>query len=119
MGTHLYARPSRAVPPARFVDRDVDGSGGCCHRVADTLTALGDLAAWTPPSAVPAGGCAHRQRWEDHNQRDDCGHLRSRRASVSQQRVLKSEGNFNNLVGLPLTLLQLRGDEAVAVLEMG
>ncbi len=34
-------------------------------------------------------------------------------------KVLKSEGNFNNLVGLPLTLLRLRGKERAAVLELG
>src|SRR5262249_11180935 len=33
--------------------------------------------------------------------------------------VLKTHANENNLIGLPLTLLRLAGDEAVAVLEMG
>ena len=33
--------------------------------------------------------------------------------------VLKSKGNFNNLIGLPLTLLGLTGEEKVAVLELG
>jgi UDP-N-acetylmuramoyl-tripeptide--D-alanyl-D-alanine ligase len=34
-------------------------------------------------------------------------------------KVLKTEGNFNNLIGLPLTLLRLSGKDEIAVLEMG
>jgi UDP-N-acetylmuramoyl-tripeptide--D-alanyl-D-alanine ligase len=33
--------------------------------------------------------------------------------------VLKNKGNFNNLVGVPLTLLQLNSQHKVAVVEMG
>lgn len=33
--------------------------------------------------------------------------------------VLKTEGNFNNEVGLPLTVLRIRKEHQVAVLEMG
>lgn len=33
--------------------------------------------------------------------------------------VLKTEGNFNNQIGLPLTLLRLRSSHEMAVLEMG
>lgn len=42
-------------------------------------------------------------------------------ASVLAQRfvTLKSEGNFNNEIGLPLTLLMLRPEHERAVLEMG
>lgn len=42
-------------------------------------------------------------------------------ASVLSQgfRVQKTEGNFNNEVGLPLTVLKIREDCEVAVLEMG
>lgn len=34
-------------------------------------------------------------------------------------RVLKTEGNFNNEIGLPLTLLRLRQEHEAAVVEMG
>lgn len=34
-------------------------------------------------------------------------------------KVLKTEGNFNNEVGLPLTLLKIREEHQVAVVEMG
>lgn len=34
-------------------------------------------------------------------------------------RVLKTEGNYNNEVGLPLTVLRIRDEHEVAVLEMG
>lgn len=34
-------------------------------------------------------------------------------------RVLKTEGNFNNEIGLPLTVLRIRSEHQVAVLEMG
>jgi UDP-N-acetylmuramoyl-tripeptide--D-alanyl-D-alanine ligase len=34
-------------------------------------------------------------------------------------KVLKTEGNFNNLVGLPLTLLRLRPKHRIAVVELG
>lgn len=34
-------------------------------------------------------------------------------------RVLKNEGNFNNHIGLPLTLLRLRREHEIAVVEMG
>lgn len=34
-------------------------------------------------------------------------------------KVLKTEGNFNNDIGLPLTLLSLQEDHEIAVIEMG
>ncbi len=42
-------------------------------------------------------------------------------ASVLSQKfcVLKTEGNFNNKIGLPLTIFQIREEHEVAVLEMG
>lgn len=42
-------------------------------------------------------------------------------ASVLEQKysVLKTEGNFNNEIGLPLTIFNIREEHEVAVLEMG
>ena len=42
-------------------------------------------------------------------------------AAVLEQkyRVLKTEGNFNNEIGLPLTLLRIREEHEIAVVEMG
>jgi UDP-N-acetylmuramoyl-tripeptide--D-alanyl-D-alanine ligase len=42
-------------------------------------------------------------------------------ASVLSQKykVLKTEGNFNNEIGLPLTVFRLREQDEIAVLEMG
>ncbi|MCR5790283.1 MAG: UDP-N-acetylmuramoyl-tripeptide--D-alanyl-D-alanine ligase [Lachnospiraceae bacterium] len=34
-------------------------------------------------------------------------------------RVLKTEGNFNNEIGVPLTVLRLRDEHEIAVIEMG
>ena len=34
-------------------------------------------------------------------------------------KVLKTEGNFNNEIGLPLTVFRLRDEDQIAVLEMG
>ncbi len=38
---------------------------------------------------------------------------------AEKYKVLKTEGNFNNEVGLPLTLLRIREEHELAVLEMG
>ncbi len=40
-------------------------------------------------------------------------------AFVGEAGVLKTQGNLNNLVGVPLTLLELCGQERYAVVEMG
>lgn len=38
---------------------------------------------------------------------------------AQKYRVLKTEGNFNNEIGVPLTLLRIRQEHEVAVVEMG
>ena len=94
--------------------------------VADTERALGDLAAFrrrrlaaisAPTVIAITGSCGKTtvkemvaailaRRWPPGpNYPEDC--------------VLKTQGNFNNLVGLPLSLLPLAAQHQAAVLEMG
>ena len=83
--------------------------------VPDTLRALGDLAAFT------------RHRWGGRvvgiTGSNGKTTTKEMLAAILEQawpgKVLKTYGNENNLVGLPLTLFRLAGDEEAAVLEMG
>lgn len=100
-------RESPSVPAERLI------------RVADTLAALGDLAAWTRrryPLPVAAVTGSNGKTTTKELIASVCAAAGD---TPPRAGVLKTEGNLNNLIGLPLTLLQLRGDEAVAVLEMG
>jgi len=81
--------------------------------VEDTLAALQKLAAfWRrqfEPRVVAITGSVGKTTTKELT------------AAVLRQRfrVLKSEQNYNNEIGLPLTLLRLSDEHEVAVLEMG
>jgi UDP-N-acetylmuramoyl-tripeptide--D-alanyl-D-alanine ligase len=83
--------------------------------VPDTLRALGDLAAFT------------RRRWGgrvaaitgSNGKTTTKEMLAAIAEAATPGRVLKTHGNENNLIGVPLTLFRLAGDEALAVIEMG
>ncbi|OQX19742.1 MAG: hypothetical protein BWK76_03650 [Desulfobulbaceae bacterium A2] len=96
--------------------------------VPDTLAALGDLAAYrrrllgggllriaitgssgkTTVKEMCAAICARHL----HHADDDAG-------AHGRALLLKTQGNFNNLIGLPLTLLRAEPWHRIAVLEMG
>jgi UDP-N-acetylmuramoyl-tripeptide--D-alanyl-D-alanine ligase len=81
--------------------------------VPDTLAALGDLAAdWRRRFDVPL--VAVTGSTGKSTTKEMIAHILS-----SRYRVLKNEGNLNNLIGLPLSLLRLRPSHQAAVLEMG
>jgi len=87
--------------------------GSCAVVVPDTLRALGDLAAW------------HRRRCKikvvaitGSNGKTTTKEMLARILTQTGP-GLKTEGNLNNLIGLPLTLLRLTGKERWAVLELG
>lgn len=82
-------------------------------KVADTTKALGDLASYVlKKSGATVIGIT-----------GSVGKTTTRQfvASVVSQlgKTIATSGNFNNHIGLPLTILKMEGDEAYAVLEMG
>ncbi len=90
-------------------------------RVPDTLYALGDLAAARRRALTPGlrvigiTGSSGKTTVKElaaaiFAEYYGAGHDR---------RLLKTAGNFNNLIGLPLTLFRLNAGHRTAVLEMG
>lgn len=82
-------------------------------KVSDTKLALGDLAAAVKASVAPktvgiTGSCGKTT-------------VKEMVASILANRgkVLATKGNFNNEIGVPLTLLDLEPEHEFAVVEMG
>lgn len=124
----FVATALHAGAAAALVDHVPDGVDAArTFVVIDTLRALGDLAAFT------------RRRWGGRvvgitgsNGKTTTKEMVAAIAAAAygpgsvargrvegRSRVLKTYENLNNLIGLPLTVLGLAGDEALAVLEMG
>ncbi|QCR37161.1 UDP-N-acetylmuramoyl-tripeptide--D-alanyl-D-alanine ligase [Nissabacter sp. SGAir0207] len=97
---------------ALLVSRPVDASVPQL-RVADTRIALGQLAAWVrnqmPARIVGLTGSSGKTSVKEMTATilRECGN------------VLYTQGNFNNDIGVPLTLLRLKPQHQFAVVEMG
>ncbi len=93
---------------------DFDLSGKFIILVEDVLKALGDLAhSWRQQQrllkVVAITGSNGKTTTKEM----------AAQILARNFRVLKTEGNLNNLIGLPLMLLRLSPTQEVAVLEMG
>jgi UDP-N-acetylmuramoyl-tripeptide--D-alanyl-D-alanine ligase len=103
----------RAGAAAALVERSVSGGAGPEIVVADTLRALGDLAAWWrarhPVRIVGITGSTGKTMAKEIVADVLSGSLRT----------LRSEGNLNSVIGLPMSLLRLEAVHEAAVLEMG
>ncbi len=98
-------------------------------QVPNTLIALGQLAAYRRsllgrdlPLIALTGSCGKTTVKEmtaaifiRHYQKDEA----TGTDSFAVERVLKTGGNFNNLIGLPLSLLPVTAQHKVAIMEMG
>ncbi|HJU60506.1 MAG TPA: UDP-N-acetylmuramoyl-tripeptide--D-alanyl-D-alanine ligase [Candidatus Binatia bacterium] len=90
-------------------------------KVGDTLRALGDLAHHRRKTYGPAVLAITGSNGKTTTKEMIAAILEE--AALNHKplggKILKTEGNFNNLVGLPLTLLGLRKTSKVAVVELG
>jgi UDP-N-acetylmuramoyl-tripeptide--D-alanyl-D-alanine ligase len=88
-------------------------AGVNCIEVADTIRALGDLARYhrrrCPAKVVAITG----SNGKTSTRRMTAGVV------AEDFRTHATKGNFNNEIGLPLSLLALRADHEVAVVELG
>lgn len=89
------------------------GTWGCYILVEDTLQALKDIAeAYRKKLSIKIVGITGSVG-KTSTKEFIAGVL------AEKYRVLKTEGNFNNEIGVPLTLLRIRGEHETAVVEMG
>jgi UDP-N-acetylmuramoyl-tripeptide--D-alanyl-D-alanine ligase len=82
--------------------------------VGDTLRALGDLAAWRRRQLPNLQVLAITGSSGKTTVKEMTAAILARKFPI-----LKTTGNLNNLIGLPLTLLKVNGGQRLAVLEMG
>lgn len=98
---------------AALVDHVPEGTKGTCILAKDTVKGLQDIAEWYRRSldlkVVGVTGSVGKTSTKEII------------ASVLIEgfRVQKTIGNYNNEIGLPLTILGLEGNTQIAVLEMG
>lgn len=90
-------------------------------KVSDTLRALGDLAHYRREKLDPKVLAITGSNGKTTTKEMVAAILAEGKIDGASLRgaVLKTEGNFNNLVGLPLTLLALRKKHKIAVVELG
>ncbi|HLP98336.1 MAG TPA: UDP-N-acetylmuramoyl-tripeptide--D-alanyl-D-alanine ligase [Sideroxyarcus sp.] len=118
-GARFVAQAAQAGAVAAIVNADATVDNAPCPllRVADTRIALGHLAAhWRAQFDIPLVAIT------GSNGKTTVKEMLAailRAATGDEESVLATKGNFNNDIGMPLTLLQLRGSHRFAVIEMG
>ena len=103
---------------AALVSREVPGAGAMPHVVVDdTRLALGRLAAdWRARFAMPVVALTGSNG--KTTVKEMLAAILASHSGV-REAVLATEGNLNNDIGMPLTLLGLREHHHYAVIEMG
>jgi UDP-N-acetylmuramoyl-tripeptide--D-alanyl-D-alanine ligase len=107
-GVVINKTKAAELPVPKWRDRNI-----ACAAVDDTTRALGDLAAFhrkrMPASVIAITGSN--------------GKTTTRKLTTgvvaSQCKTLSTQGNYNNDIGLPLTLLRMDAEHTWAVVELG
>lgn len=112
-GHDFIAQAEQAGAVALMVERPPVDSKLPYIQVADTRLGLGQLAAsWRQSFAVPLLAVTGSNGKTTVKEMLRC-------ICAEAGPVLATQGNFNNDIGLPLSLLQLNGEHCHAVIEMG
>ena len=95
------------------VSKDLTDKNVTVIKVADTLIALGDLAhEWRKRFSITVIGLT-----------GSSGKTTTKEMIAAiigrKKNILKTEGNLNNLIGLPQTIFRLTTEHELAILEMG
>jgi len=115
-GHRFLAKAIQGGGKGAVVDREIDAPADqaiALIRVADTLQALGDLAhLWRKRHPIPLVAVVGSN-----------GKTTTKEMAAAilekKYKVMKNAGNLNNLIGLPLSLLQMNATDGAAILEMG
>lgn len=115
-GHHFAQQALDAGAVAVMIAADSDSSAHPALLVDDTRLALGQLAAWwrrqMPARLVAITGSNGKTTVKEML-------AEILRAATAGDAVLATQGNFNNDIGMPLTLLRLRAQHVYGVIEMG
>jgi UDP-N-acetylmuramoyl-tripeptide--D-alanyl-D-alanine ligase len=118
-GHDFVSEAVRLGAAGAVVERRLDHVSASQVCVPDTLKALGDLARWTrvrcPVPVIAVTGSNGKTSTKEMI----AAICAAANFEPPRTQILKTEGNENNLIGLPHTLLRLSGGEAAVVLEMG
>ena len=107
-GLVINRQMAEELPVAAWKSKDVT-----CIAVADTTRALGDLAAFNRRRANVSVAAITGSNGKTTTRKLTAGVV------ARQFNMLATAGNFNNEIGLPLTLLGLSSDHQWAVVELG
>lgn len=125
---HDYVLPAvKAGAAAVIIHREVRDLPATvlAIRVQDTQQALGDLAGYRRRllhrnlKVAAITGSSGKTTVKEMTAAIFSRHLQADRQHTGIDPLLKTVGNFNNLIGLPLSLLPVEAGHRMAILEMG